>query len=66
VVHWEVEFFDDGSVEVERFISDGEISDEAALNELVKKYSDCDNRGFESIQSIGLTVPTEYETAKRI
>lgn len=28
---WEVEFFDDGHVEVERFVSAGPLEDEAAL-----------------------------------
>jgi hypothetical protein len=31
---WEVEFFEDGTIEVERFISDGVISDESAFGEL--------------------------------
>ena len=31
---WEIEFLDDGSIEVERFISDGEIKTEDVLNEL--------------------------------
>ena len=37
---WEVEFLVDGSVEVERFISDGEIYGEDILGELFTKYSD--------------------------
>lgn len=32
--HWEVEFMDDGGVEVERFRSDGQISDESSVAEL--------------------------------
>ena len=36
---WEVEFFADGSVEVERFRSDGRIStDESLLTELIDNY----------------------------
>lgn len=31
---WEVEFLEDGSVEVERFYSDGAIADESAFDEL--------------------------------
>jgi hypothetical protein len=31
---WEVEFFPDGSIEVERFRSNGEIGSEQTLNEL--------------------------------
>ena len=36
---WEVEFLDHGSVEVERFKSDGEIHGEGVLNELFSRYS---------------------------
>jgi hypothetical protein len=32
---WEVEFMDNGTVEVERFQSDGTISDERILSELL-------------------------------
>lgn len=36
---WEVEFFADGSIEVERFKSDGHISaDESLLTELITNY----------------------------
>lgn len=37
---WEVEFFENGAVEVEVFRSDGMIQDESALKELLAKYSD--------------------------
>jgi hypothetical protein len=37
---WEIEFLRDGSVEVERFSSDGEIYDEESLVELFDKNSD--------------------------
>jgi hypothetical protein len=37
---WEIEFFSDGSVEVERFISDGQISGEEVLPELLARYSE--------------------------
>jgi len=37
---WEVEFLGDGTVEVERFISSGEICGEAALHELWTTYAD--------------------------
>jgi len=37
---WEIEFLDDGSIEIERFISNGEILGEKALGELLTKYSD--------------------------
>ena len=32
---WEVEFLDEGTVEVERFRSDGTIMDERAIDELL-------------------------------
>lgn len=37
---WEVEFLDDGTIEIERFRSDGTIFDERALTELFDKLSD--------------------------
>ena len=37
---WEIEFFSDGSVQVEKFISEGIILDESALTELLDKFSD--------------------------
>jgi hypothetical protein len=36
---WEVEFFADGHVEVERFRSDGRIADESVLNELFTTFA---------------------------
>ena len=42
---WEVEFLADGSVEVERFISDDKIFGEDILSELFKKYTDQDGEG---------------------
>src|SRR5207253_1445505 len=41
---WEVEFFDDGSIEVERFISNGEIHGEEILKELFARYADAEDR----------------------
>ncbi|MGH9770013.1 MAG: hypothetical protein ACREAB_21525 [Blastocatellia bacterium] len=38
--HWEVEFFEDGSVEIEVFESGGELYDEKKLDELFDKFSD--------------------------
>jgi hypothetical protein len=40
---WEIEFLGDGSVEVERFLSHGEICGEEALHELLHKYGDPDH-----------------------
>jgi hypothetical protein len=37
---WEVEFLGDGSIEVERFLSNGEICGEEALRELWTRYAD--------------------------
>lgn len=37
---WEIEFFGDGVVEVERFISSGEIHDEDVLQELFDRYAE--------------------------
>ena len=37
---WEIEFFSDGSVQVEKFISEGIILDESALTELFEKFTD--------------------------
>lgn len=37
---WEVEFFDDGHVEVERFKSPGEIDGEEALEVLFEEHAD--------------------------
>ncbi len=37
---WEIEFLTDGSVEIERFVSEGEIYGEEAFDELFARYSD--------------------------
>jgi hypothetical protein len=37
---WEIEFFDDGHVEVERFRSNGKIGGDETLDELFRRYSD--------------------------
>ena len=37
---WEIEVFEDGHVEIERYRSDGEIADEASLDELFTRFSD--------------------------
>jgi hypothetical protein len=37
---WEIEFFGDGSVEVERFHSNGEVGGEETLHELLTTYAD--------------------------
>jgi hypothetical protein len=35
---WEIEFFADGSVEVERFISTGKIESDETFDELFRRY----------------------------
>ncbi|MBA2447026.1 MAG: hypothetical protein H0V51_03270 [Chloroflexi bacterium] len=37
---WEVEFFDDGQVEIERFFSTGTIEGDDVLDRLVTEHSD--------------------------
>jgi hypothetical protein len=38
--YWEVDFLEDGEIEVERFVSDGAINDASALDELFARFSD--------------------------
>ena len=38
--YWEIEFLEDGEVDVERFRSNGHIDDESALEELFAQFSD--------------------------
>jgi hypothetical protein len=37
---WEVEFMQDGSVEIERFVSDGSIDGRERLDDLFARFSD--------------------------
>ncbi|WP_217270027.1 hypothetical protein [Neobacillus endophyticus] len=37
---WEVEFMEDGSVEIEKFISDGEFYDVNEIETIIKDFSD--------------------------
>ena len=39
---WEVEFFEDGHVEIERYVSTGAIEDEEILTDLIAHYHDDD------------------------
>ncbi len=39
---WEVEVLGDGAIEVERFLSNGEICGEETLQELLTRYADPD------------------------
>ncbi|MEG4503505.1 hypothetical protein QUA81_10715 [Microcoleus sp. F6_B4] len=52
---WEIEFLSDGSVEVEKFVSNGEISGEEALSELFDRYSELDETNGDLAQKIELT-----------
>lgn len=36
---WEIEFMIDGTIEIEKFVSDGEIYDDKELEFLFKEYS---------------------------
>jgi hypothetical protein len=38
--YWEVDFLADGDVDVERFVSKGDIEDESALDELFAQFSE--------------------------
>ena len=46
---WEVEFLEDGDIDVERFRSDGQIDDETALEDLFDRFSDADTPGEEAV-----------------
>jgi len=37
---WEIEVFHDGHIEIERYRSDGQIADEAALADLLARFPD--------------------------
>jgi hypothetical protein len=37
---WEVEFMEDGSIEIEKFISSGQIFDGKEIEELFSEFSD--------------------------
>ncbi|MEH2275651.1 MAG: hypothetical protein V7K40_12915 [Nostoc sp.] len=52
---WEVEFFEDGSVEVERFFSSGEINGEEVFSELFAMYSEPDRNSIKLSQNAKLT-----------
>jgi len=53
---WEVEFLSDGSVEVERFISNGEIFGEEALSELFPQNTEQDKPAVEELQKTELAI----------
>src|ERR1044072_36971 len=49
---WEIEFLDDGSVEIERFISNGQIYGEEVLSELFARYQEKEDDGLELPQDV--------------
>ncbi|MDZ8069072.1 MAG: hypothetical protein RMY64_26240 [Nostoc sp. DedQUE08] len=55
---WEVEFFEDGSVEVERFISSGEINGEEVFSELFAMYSEPETNSAKYTQNANFTTTT--------
>ncbi|MCC5620649.1 hypothetical protein [Nostoc sp. CHAB 5715] len=55
---WEVEFFEDGSVEVERFVSSGEINGEEVFSELFAMYSEAESHSAKFTQNAKLTSTT--------
>jgi hypothetical protein len=58
---WEVEFLTDGSIEVEKFVSDGEIFGEEAIDELFAKYSDEKQESYQ----LNLSPEVELTTINR-
>lgn len=55
---WEVEFFEDGSVEVERFVSSGEINGEEAFSDLFAMYSEPESHSAKHTQNSNLASTT--------
>ena len=49
---WEVEFLDDGSVEVERFVSSGQISGDEMLSQLFARFARSTDQDVESSEDI--------------
>ena len=64
---WEIEFLDDGSIEVERFISNGEVRGEEILTELFARHAAAEDRRaklerFEELLSkVPDAEPEEYD-----
>ncbi|MEH1891430.1 MAG: hypothetical protein V7K92_18905 [Nostoc sp.] len=55
---WEVEFFEDGSVEVERFVSSGEINGEEVFSELFAMYSEQETNSAKHTQNANFASTT--------
>ena len=47
---WEIEFLDDGTLEVERFVSNGQVCGKEALSELFARYSETESNNLEASQ----------------
>ena len=54
---WEIEFLSDGSIEIEKFISTGEVTGAESLGELFARYEDPDETA---------TLPKETVVAPRV
>jgi hypothetical protein len=52
---WEVEFLEDDDVEIERFVSNGEIHGESVLEELFAKHSVADEAHQEGVNQNATT-----------
>jgi hypothetical protein len=46
---WEVEFLEEGEIEVERYVSNGHIADESALADLFARFSDAEPTPDEAV-----------------
>lgn len=55
---WEVEFLSDGAVEIEKFISNGELAGKEALSKLFAHYSEQEEIADQSPQNISLSIVT--------
>jgi hypothetical protein len=53
---WEVEFFDNGTVEVERFTSDGQIYGNEILKELFARYGEEEPKGIKTDQDAEVVI----------
>lgn len=51
---WEIEFLEDGTLEVERFVSDGRVCGEEALSGLLARYSETESDNREASQLAGV------------
>ncbi|BAY66126.1 hypothetical protein NIES22_62390 [Calothrix brevissima NIES-22] len=48
---WEIEFLNNGSIEIEKFISNGDIQGEEAIDELFTRYLEQEELSAESHQN---------------